>query len=534
MNRQDAFKLAVANIAAFSDTDVFPSPLDRLACQDRPDEVIKMLEDVERTFDQYLASFPPENIDTLAPLGYTAFRWATQIDPVWNAYFLSLVLRVANTIESKRLPVAAQNVFSYRFQPNLSTGHLFADSTWRQYKQNALKRSIEHPYVLLADVADFYPRVAHHRLDNELIRLGVSGDEPRKIKTLIAQFSRTRSYGLPVGGPASRILAELALNPVDLFLSRRGISFCRYVDDFHIFASSKQEAFSHLAFLSQILFNEGLSLQKTKTRILTTEELRDASAHLDLASTDDVKALPAEARLMRLAVRFDPYSPTGQDDYEQLKNAVSQIDIVGILAREIAKTNIDTQVTKQAISAIRALAPEFRGGAVLTLLNDANLETLAPVFSNIMRMLRSLYHELDSPTQNFVDEAMIKLIRADSHLIQNDLNLSYLLQVFGQRQSAAKESILMELFEPRYSPLVRKEIILIMAKWGVTYWLSDLIRRFGSLTGWERKACIVASFYLSDEGEHWRKHTKKTLSPPETVIRDWYQERMKRTTEVPL
>lgn len=67
MNRQDAFKLAIANIAAFSDTDVFPSPLDRLACQDAPDLVLKMLEEVDRTFDQFLASLPPENIDTLAP-----------------------------------------------------------------------------------------------------------------------------------------------------------------------------------------------------------------------------------------------------------------------------------------------------------------------------------------------------------------------------------------------------------------------------------------------------------------------------------
>ncbi|HRE81469.1 MAG TPA: RNA-directed DNA polymerase [Opitutaceae bacterium] len=534
MNRQDAFKLAIANIAAFSDTDVFPSPLDRLVCQDSPDLVLKMLEDVDRTFDQYLASFPPENIDTLAPLGYTAFRWTTQIDPVWNAYFLSLVLIIAETIEAKRLPTAAKNVFSYRFQPDLRTGHLFGDSTWRHYKQNALKRSHDFPFVLVADVADFYPRVAHHRLENELIRLSVVGDEPRRIKTLMAQFSRTRSYGLPVGGPASRILAELALNPVDLYLSRKGISFCRYVDDFHIFAASKQEAFSHLAFLSQILFNEGLSLQKTKTRILTSEELRDASSHLDLAATDDATALPPEARLMRLSVRFDPYSPTAQDDYEQLKNAVSSIDIVGILAREIAKTNIDTQVTKQAIAAIRALAPEFRGGAVTTLLDPSNLETLAPVFSNIMRMLRSLFQELDEPTQAFSDEMMLKLLREDSHLIQNDLNLSYLLQVFGQRQSSVKESVLMDLFEKRPSPLIRREIILIMAKWGSTYWLSDLMRRFGSLTGWERKAFIVASFYLSDEGEHWRKHTKRTLSQPETVIRDWYQERMKRTTNVPV
>ena len=353
MTLTEAFQLAVANVAAFGDTDIFPSPLERFLCQDNPAAVVAMLEEMHRTFDQFLANQPPENIDALVPLGYTAFRWGTEVDPLWNLYFLALVLVIAEHIEAKRLPIANRSVFSYRFQPDFTSGHLFADSTWRQYKREALDRSKSFPFVLVADVADFYPRVAHHQLENELIRLRIDNVVPKRIKLLVSHFSRTRSYGLPVGGTASRILAELALNPVDLFLDRKGISFCRYVDDVHIFAETRQQAFSHLAFLAQILFNEGLSLQRTKTRIITAEELRAASAHLDFAATDDIATLPPETRLMQLSVHYDPYSSTAEEDYEALKQAVSGIDLVGILAREIAKTNIDTQVTKQAIAAIR-------------------------------------------------------------------------------------------------------------------------------------------------------------------------------------
>ena len=200
MTHDDSFRLAIANVAAFSDTDIFPSPLDRHACEDTPDGVLKMLQEVHRTFDQYLATRPPENINALAPLGYTAFRWATEIDPVWNLYFLALVLCVAPTIEAKRLPRGANAVFSYRFEPDPATGHLYADSTWRHYKQTALENSRRFPFVLLADIADFYPRVAHHRLDNELIRLGAHPEEARRIQLLLSQFTQTRSYGLPVGG----------------------------------------------------------------------------------------------------------------------------------------------------------------------------------------------------------------------------------------------------------------------------------------------------------------------------------------------
>jgi hypothetical protein len=534
MTHTDAFKLAIANVAAFGDTDIFPSPVDRFACKDSPDAVLVLLERVHAEFDEYLASEPPENINALAPLGYTAFRWATQIDPIWNLYFLSLTLLIAETIESKRLPISEGAVFSYRFAANVATGHLFGDSTWRHYKQAALELSRRFPFVLVADVADFYPRVAHHRLENELIRLGVHSEETKRIKVLLSQFSQTRSYGLPVGGPGSRVLAELAINPVDLFLHRKGIPFCRYVDDFHIFAESKQQAFNHLAFLAQVLFNEGLSLQRTKTRILTSAELLDTSAHLDLADTDDARVLPPEARLMRLSVHFDPYSPNAEDDYESLKEAVSSIDIVGILSREIAKTNIDTQVLKQAIAAVRALEPEFRSGAVATLLDPGNLETLAPVFSNVMRLLRNVYPDLDACTKDLADATMAQLFAEGSHLVQNELNLAYLLQVFGQRQSLIKERILIELYERNASPLVRKAIILIMAKWGVTYWLSDLLRRFGSLSKWERKAFIIASYYMDDEGRHWRNHTKRTLSDMENIVRDWYSNRLSRTREVPL
>jgi hypothetical protein len=530
----NAFRLAVANVAAFGDTDVFPSPLDRFPCQDSPNDVVDVLQDVHSNFDQYLANLPPENIDTLAPVGYTSFRWATQVDPLWNLYYLALVLSIAETIEAKRLPTTEKVVFSYRFKPDTSSGHLFGDSTWRHYKQSALEKSKSYPFVLMADIADFYPRVAHHRLDNELIRLGISTVEPRRIKILISKFSQTRSYGLPVGGPASRILAELALVPVDLYLNRKGIPFCRYVDDFHIFAMSKQEAFNHLSFLSQILFNEGLSLQRTKTHILTAQELRDASAHLDLAGTDDITALTPEARLMRLSLRYDPYSPTAEEDYEALRSAVSSIDIVGILAREISKTNIDTQITKQAIAAIRALEPKFRSAAVNSPLKPSNLETLAPAFANVMRLLRSVYAELDATTKDLADGVMLQLFDEGSHLIQNDLNLVFMLQVFGQRQTAVKERTLMDLYDRSSSPLVRKEVILIMAKWGITYWLGDVLRRFGSLSKWERKAIIVASFYLTDEGEHWRMHMRRALSQSEVLIRDWYEERMDHTTDVPL
>lgn len=82
--------------------------------------------------------------------------------------------------------------------------------------------------------------------------------------------------------------------------------------------------------------------------------------------------------------------------------------------------------------------------------------------------------------------------------------------------------------------LVRREIILVMAKWKATYWLSDILRRFGSLSKWEKKAFIVAAYHMNDEGDHWLDSAKCTFSPDENAIRKWYKDRLRRAPEVPL
>ncbi|MCW5549722.1 MAG: hypothetical protein KIT44_12230 [Opitutaceae bacterium] len=183
---------------------------------------------------------------------------------------------------------------------------------------------------------------------------------------------------------------------------------------------------------------------------------------------------------------------------------------------------------------MRALPSGVRAEAIASLLKPSNLETLAPVFGNVMRLIRSLYSEIDEKTKDLADATITQLLSEGSHLTANDLNLSYLLQVYGQRQSAQKERILIELYERSSSALVRKEVILVMAKWKATYWLSDILRRFGSLTKWEKKAFIVAAYHMNDEGGHWLDRAKFTFLSDENAIRKWYKERSNRVSEVPL
>ena len=237
---------------------------------------------------------------------------------------------------------------------------------------------------------------------------------------------------------------------------------------------------------------------------------------------------------MNISIRFDPYSPTAEEDYEHLKKAVNELDIVGILGREVAKTTIDTTISKQAINAIKALKPFAREGAIRTILDTDNLEVLAPVFVMIMRAVKGVYDELEDGGKDFVDKALTDIYDKYFHLLSVELNLSYFIQALSVRNTRRKEEILVELFDQKSSPLIRRQIILTMARWECFYWISDIKQRYSGLSEWEKRAFILASYVLGDEGKHWRQHTKQTWTPMDILVRDWFSERFQDTGTVPL
>lgn len=533
MNIREAIEAAVKNIASHGDTDIFPFPFECHLFHDEPKRCATLLETMHANFDEYMSTNGPDVIETLSPVGYTGFRWAAQIEPFWNAYYLACVIKLAEDIEAVRLREEVESVFSYRFLWQEDTGKLFKDSTWRDYKKKCMSLSAEHPFVVVTDIADFYPRIYHHRIDVALSRLPSVGDMRGRIMRMLSAFSRIHvSYGLPIGGPASRILAELALAGVDQHLKIRQIMFCRYADDFCMFCADRSSAYKDLVFLSELLFNEGLVLHKKKTRILTAEEYRETSRAF--LPTEDGEDPSDEKKLLNISLRFDPYSPTAEEDYEALKAAVREVDIVGILGREVAKTAIDPTVAKQAINAIKALAPPLQGGAIRTILDPRNLTVLSPVFVTILRLVRSVYASLLDGDKDFVDEALVQLYEQGSPLLSVELNLSYYIQVLGQRRSGRKEELLVQLYNTHQKPLLRRLILLILADWECHYWLTALKRQFSGFSVWEKRAFILASYVLGDEGEHWRRHAKTAWTPMDNLVRDWFSARYPGNKRMPI
>ncbi|MFI9740470.1 RNA-directed DNA polymerase [Nocardia sp. NPDC052278] len=530
-----AIERAVHNVAHWGDTDVFPLPFENHVMHDLPSEVSALLSQVERTFDTRIKNEVIDSYSTLAPVGYAGFRWATQIDPMWNAYLLALVLSISDQIESARVPELRENVFSYRYRSTPGEG-LFAQESWKQFQDKTRELAGGTGYVIAADIADFYSRIYHHRLENALRDVDIDGGITRQIMEILSKLSNNTSYGLPVGGPAARIMAELVLNRVDRLLLAEPATrtFCRYADDYRFFVPDMESAYSAIGFLSEkLLRNEGLSLQKSKTRIMTSTEY--------LSTLDPPAAVRGSAaRFLGLHLHYDPYSATADEDYENLKNQIEEFDILALLRAEMDKGRIHTALTRRLVASLSYLDDIPRRQAALSLLE--NLETLVPVTPQVMVALRGAIDQVgDDDFSEEVTHRLREMIE-DSHFISRvDLNLAYMIRTLAGKKSFENEQLLINLFNASHgfrggpAPIIQRDIVLTLARWRTSYWLSDQKNYIASAHPWVRRAFWVASYTLGDEGKHWRRANVPGEGTLELVVRDWASKKVQENTwEVPV
>ncbi|MCW8399819.1 RNA-directed DNA polymerase [Legionella sp. PATHC038] len=519
MNKNNIhFLRALNNISTHGDTDVFPYPLENTIFYDCKDKIVELLCRIDDNFQDRIYKQPPYNESQLVPVGYSGFRWCTQLDPLWNAYLLGLVIAIGDQIEEMRIPIQDQIIFSYRFVKGDEEKLFNPDLGWHAFHRRSLELADSFETVVICDVSDFYQRIRHHRLENALTQLSQPGDIPKKIIKLLSNFSGTYSHGLPVGGPAARLLSELVLNQTDQLLRSEGIKFCRFADDYHLFVASEEDAYDALLFLSKkLLTNEGLALQKAKTRIMSASEFKHTSP-LAHSQKDEINTTSPQA-FLSLSLRFDPYSPTAEDDYEVLKAAIAKFDIIGLLRKEIAKSSIDIAITRQIIKSLKFLPDSSRDQAVLSVCDSLN--NLYPVFPAIILVIKDLWPNLSPPIRTRIGQHFRLLFTEKSRLIKTEINQSYAFRLLSLEYR--QENI--ELFQRSYataeSSLIKRDIIVAMFNWRYTPWLSDLRSQYHGFSSPLRRAFIIGSFSLSDEGEHWRNHNKKGFSEFEMIIKDW-------------
>lgn len=390
---QKSFERAIDNVIAHGDTDIFPFQPEALSFRERRPELLALLQRMHGEFDDLIAVAPPAQYQAFVPNGHAGFRWATQIDSYWNLYLLSLVIEIGGKIEAARVSIEKNVVHSYRFSENQSADLWDKRFGWKTFFSNSSQIADESGFVVVCDLSEFYRRINHHRLENALKHLNKE-DTTRRIMRLLAVFSGGASYGLPIGGPAARLLSELVLNQIDHLLLTK-YKFCRFADDYVIAVPDQRSAYAALVFLSEkSQINQGSVLQRSKTRILSSSEYRASRPLIadDESELDDDDIIAAKAKLFQISLYYDPYSTTAASDYEDLKSSLENLDIIGILNHEIRKSRTHVPTINRIVQALRHVHPQIAGNAILTIVT--NLETFYPCLSGILILIRHLYEDL--------------------------------------------------------------------------------------------------------------------------------------------
>lgn len=524
---EEFYRRAIKNIVRHGDTDIFPFPVENHVLHDLPDKAVEILTALDADVPRSLAEYPPMNVGALAPVGYTGFRWAVQIDPIWNAAYLSWVLSIADQIEAARVPLARNAVFSYRYDWDEDQATCFnRQVTWRSFIDRAIEKAATKNFVVSCDISEFYLRINHHRIENSIQHLPNATYAISRIKAFLSNLSGTYSFGIPVGGPASRMIAELVLAQIDSLLVANGVNFIRYADDYYLFADSPDESFKSLVTLTRLLIdNQGLQLQKSKTRIMSSAEF--IASNPLVHDDDEINiATPLGASrqaIMAINVHYDPYSPTATDDYEALRQELDRYPIMEIIRAEIKKSRVDITLSRRLISLSRYLDGALLDDAIKTLIE--NEEILYPVYYNVLMATKDVFERLNPDTQDAIIAHLRRLISEQSRVMVVDLNLQYAIRVLSLKYQEESRLLLASIYRTDRNGAIKRDIILALARWRDWHWLSDLKNRFRQLTDVERRGFTIASFGLGDEGQHWRRHLRREFSPMEQLVRDWAEEK---------
>lgn len=517
------YRRALRNIVRHGDTDIFPFPIENHVLHDKPDEAVGILKELDADVPRSLAQRPPGNVGALAPVGYTGFRWALQIDPIWNVAYLSWVLSIANQIEAARVPIDRQRVFSYRYAWNEEEATCFSrEVTWRSFIDRAIEKARGSRFVVNCDISEFYLRINHHRIENSIQHLPDSAYAVSRIKAFLSNLSGTYSFGIPVGGPASRMIAELVLAQIDSLLLANGVDFIRYADDYYLFADTPDQSFKALVTLTRLLIdNQGLQLQKSKTRIMSSAEFIASNPLVHDDEEVNVAAPLGAARqaLMSINVHYDPYSLTAADDYERLREELDKYPVMEIIRAELKKSRVDITLARRLVSLARYLHGALLDDAIKTLIE--NEEILYPVYFNVLISTKEVFPRLGEQTQDYILQHIRKLVIEQSRAMVVDLNLQYAVRLLSLKYQEESRLLLAKVFREDRNDAVKRDIILALARWRDWHWLSDLKNRFRVLSDVERRAFLIASFGLGDEGRHWRHHLRREFSPVESLVRDW-------------
>ncbi|OPY65056.1 MAG: Reverse transcriptase (RNA-dependent DNA polymerase) [Syntrophorhabdaceae bacterium PtaU1.Bin034] len=504
---------ALAHVNRFDDTTMLPLPFEYSAIEHNWSDIRSYLS------GQDLLNWKVRAHRTLlAPKSRYAFRIITQLDPLDFLVFGALIREIARDIEAIRVPVQRNIVFSYRISPR-KDGQLFDpsigyDQFLSQSRELLKDKTISH--VALADIADFYPRIYHHRLQNALSNATSQSQHVLAIMRLLSGWNGTETFGIPVGNAPSRLLAEATIADVDDALLASGMNFVRFNDDYRIFTKSHAEAYRALAFLAEVLYrNHGLTLQPQKTHVLRVKTFRER--HLLSPEEKEIDSLYKKFQELideiGLSSSYEEieYSDLNEDQQE----LIDSMNLSGLFQEEIAKPETDFGIVKFVLRRMGQL-----GDASLVDTVFENIDILYPAFPDIVQYLGNLrglrtaqYHEIGARVLDLLESSLVSEL--EYHRI-------WALDLFTHTRQWDNEDRFFAMLSTAHDDFCRRKLILAMGRAHQRHWFQSQWRNLMNQSPWPRRALLSgASCMAPDARKHWYKSVLPQLDELEKAVVKW-------------
>lgn len=505
---REALLWSLEHTIAHGDTDIFPYPFEFEFLREKKGEIADALA-AENT-----ATFRPlSSLDSLVPKSRNGFRVAHQLYPTDAIFLLAATFSIGERIELAR--GAQRPGFSYKFEPGnefsmFAPNCRFGNWLLSQYGHVTFSEA-QYTYVVEADIADFYQRIYHHRLENGLLDAAGDITETRLIRSFLRDIRARQSFGIPVGGNATRLLAELSLVDIDRALLAEGYEFTRYVDDFRIFIKPNQDPYNALAFLADNLWSsEGLSLSTAKTRVIPFEQYRE---QLELSSGEDASQAEEAAAERLLYALYD--AEEGDQPPEDLVN----LDLVAEIHSEIAREFWDLGKIRVLLRCMKLTRDANAANFI-----RQNYSILMPFAKEVVLLMEELTSGEDISFQDMevpiVDLILTPAIR---HL---HVTRAWLLELFV-RDVISISSTQARRLDILTNTLDQRALFQIRARLGEVHYFRQRKARLHELTPWLQPAFLYSAACLpAEEYRTWLGNIRPSLNfPLSSLFVEWARAR---------
>jgi len=484
-------------------SDFFPEPPEFAAVTKGWDKLRPFLAGFDLT--KY-SPFKP--VYAFAPKSKINLRPVTLLHPADLILYSALVSDLVKKIDAHRIPSKENRVFSFRLS-GAPKGALYAfRPSHGEFEREKLKRARANSngYMGFADIADFYARLYQHKVRGALDSC-VQGEAkleayPGVVECLLRGLSHDNlSYGIPVGPAASRPLAEAALIDIDDSLLSYGIDFVRYIDDFVVFASTREKVEWALRTLGELLDKRhGLSLHAAKTKMVRCSSFLTDALHGEDAE-DAVEA--AFSRIIEDHFYDEDDTRFLDDLTSEEKEALDAVDLEEVLTDALDEEEIDY---KKVAFILERLSSLERTDLIEIVIK--HLQRLYPVAHALHAFFRNI-EPIDVSTRRRCARKLLIPILARGDKQAPEFYSIWILDLFGQDAEWNQAVNLGRIFRDSQSQAIRRYAAIALSSSGNRSEALIFKETFQSSADLTRSALLQASGKLgADERKHWIKRLK--------------------------